>query len=123
MAYDIYILSKGSVYSRVSQVTAESTEDVVNFDNTNYRNLLGADVVGRPWQLSYTFPVVSPVQPEFKDDRLTPTVPYNESKKRTRYKWTTATGLFWEWADQVIGVYTNPPGFAGSILPALTATP
>jgi hypothetical protein len=54
-----------------------------------------------------------------QSDSYTHHEPRPHAKTRSRYKWTTATGMFWAWQDQIISVSTNPFGFIGSALPSV----
>lgn len=44
--------------------------------------------------------------------------PVAQAKRRTRYKWATATATYWAWQDQIVCASTTPFGYFGGSIPA-----
>jgi hypothetical protein len=131
MAYDIYLLLEGSRYTKITGVTAESKEDVDNYDGSLYdlsvsaafnggtTKAIGsqASFIQNPGDGTYSL-TNSSAAVDLGAPGANKVAPTAQPKKRTRYKWTTATGLFWAWADQVVAVSTTPFGLVGGAIPA-----
>lgn len=123
MAYTIWYLLKSNIQTQVVGVVSESTEDVTNFDNSNYRDLAELPVdgifdqdptIGTTLEVlnvgAHTFYGTETVNTTLRsytgDDMALHVAPRNESKKRTRYKWVDAAAnvIAWAWADELVAV-------------------
>jgi hypothetical protein len=133
MAYNIYLLLEGNIYTKIVGVTAEATEDITNYDNSLYDLSASAGFYGgTPLAIGTTYTTL-PNVPEIGKTSVvnestlmnqditaaTKEIPAAQSRKRTRYKWTTATGAYWAWADQIRCVSTTPFTFSGGTIPSL----
>jgi len=144
MAYTIYLLLQGNIYTKIENVTAEAQEDVLVFDGSNYRDIFTVPGVNSTGAAVYNPDLtafkainaatvllqkttdsavttvasgsVGTLQPW--SDEVIHHVPRFEQKTRTRFKWTCDDGgVRWAWEEEIICVSRSPFGFAGSTLP------
>ncbi len=53
-AYNVYLLLKGNIYTKIVGAIAETVSDpVLNYDNSTYNNSLNSNYLGRPWWGAY----------------------------------------------------------------------
>lgn len=133
MAYSIYLLLEGNAVTKISGVTAEAKEDVTNYDNSLYDLSASAGFYGgTPNQIAQGYDTLPNVPEAGKTSVVTTAeligtgvtaaakvAPTAQPRTRTRYKWTTATGTYWAWADQIRCVSTTPFAFIGGTIPSL----
>ena len=130
MAYTIYVQFKNGTQSTIAGVTAETKEDIDYYDGSTYRDgpyyasgvqhSGGTGAINTNFNLSTNAHVVlgnstgaalTTVTPgattEAVADDVLKIPPRPHPRKRSRYKWTTADGVFWAWADLIVAVSSS----------------